>query len=154
MLYLHVVFQMASKVQHLFWDSSVYVTAIWTCISFSNVSLFSLQQSEFGEDICTVTFKALDVPPPTGPIWILGANFIARYYTEFDRGNNRIGFARAVWQTWVFYYPKILLLSHIHNILATWSVTLIADNQSYRFPCEKVVDFSILLKRVLVMGII
>uniref|UniRef100_A0A8C2DGT1 renin n=1 Tax=Cyprinus carpio TaxID=7962 RepID=A0A8C2DGT1_CYPCA len=52
--------------------------------------------SEFGEDICTVTFNALDVPPPTGPIWILGATFIARYYTEFDRGNNRIGFARAV----------------------------------------------------------
>uniref|UniRef100_A0A9J7X096 renin n=1 Tax=Cyprinus carpio carpio TaxID=630221 RepID=A0A9J7X096_CYPCA len=50
--------------------------------------------SEFGEDICTVTFKALDVPPPVGPIWILGANFIARYYTEFDRGNNRIGFAQ------------------------------------------------------------
>ncbi|XP_016335447.1 renin-like [Sinocyclocheilus anshuiensis] len=57
---------------------------------------YILWQSEFGEDICTVTFKALDVPPPTGPIWILGANFIARYYTEFDRRNNRIGFARAV----------------------------------------------------------
>nr|AAI62339.1 Renin [Danio rerio]AAI62351.1 Renin [Danio rerio]AAO41706.1 renin precursor [Danio rerio] len=57
---------------------------------------YILWQSEFGEDICTVTFKALDVPPPTGPVWILGANFIARYYTEFDRGNNRIGFARAV----------------------------------------------------------
>ncbi|KTG06658.1 hypothetical protein cypCar_00007535 [Cyprinus carpio] len=57
---------------------------------------YILWQSEFGEDICTVTFNALDVPPPTGPIWILGATFIARYYTEFDRGNNRIGFARAV----------------------------------------------------------
>ncbi|XP_016392408.1 renin-like [Sinocyclocheilus rhinocerous] len=57
---------------------------------------YILWESEFGEDICTVTFKALDVPPPTGPIWILGANFIARYYTEFDRGNNRIGFAQAI----------------------------------------------------------
>lgn len=69
--------------------------------------LFCLQQSEFGEDICTVTFKALDVPPPAGPIWILGANFIARYYTEFDRGNNRIGFARAVWETLGFLLSKI-----------------------------------------------
>lgn len=57
---------------------------------------YILWQSQFGEDICTVTFKGLDVPPPTGPIWILGANFIARYYTEFDRHNNRIGFAKAV----------------------------------------------------------
>ncbi|XP_076847668.1 renin isoform X2 [Brachyhypopomus gauderio] len=52
--------------------------------------------SQFGEDICTVTFRALDIPPPMGPVWILGANFIARYYTEFDRRNNRIGFAQAV----------------------------------------------------------
>ncbi|XP_062315133.1 renin [Osmerus eperlanus] len=57
---------------------------------------YILWQSPFGEDICTVTFKGLDVPPPTGPIWILGANFIARYYTEFDRHNDRIGFANAV----------------------------------------------------------
>ncbi|KAG9339723.1 hypothetical protein JZ751_023370, partial [Albula glossodonta] len=51
---------------------------------------YILWHSQFGEDICTVAFKGLDVPPPTGPIWILGANFIARYYTEFDRANNRI----------------------------------------------------------------
>ncbi|MEQ2237390.1 hypothetical protein ILYODFUR_022634 [Ilyodon furcidens] len=52
--------------------------------------------SQIEGDVCTVTFRGLDVPPPTGPIWILGANFIARYYTEFDRRNNRIGFATAV----------------------------------------------------------
>ncbi|XP_028849416.1 renin [Denticeps clupeoides] len=57
---------------------------------------YILLQSQFGEDICTVTFKSLDIPPPTGPVWILGANFIARYYTEFDRHHNRIGFAKAV----------------------------------------------------------
>ncbi|XP_062398185.1 renin [Sardina pilchardus] len=57
---------------------------------------YILWQSQYGVDTCTVTFKSLDVPPPTGPMWILGANFIARYYTEFDRHNNRIGFATAV----------------------------------------------------------
>ncbi|KAJ0036666.1 hypothetical protein NQD34_005343 [Periophthalmus magnuspinnatus] len=57
---------------------------------------YILWQSQMEGDVCTVTFRGLDVPPPTGPIWILGANFIARYYTEFDRRNNRIGFATAV----------------------------------------------------------
>ncbi|KPP66850.1 hypothetical protein Z043_114614 [Scleropages formosus] len=57
---------------------------------------YILWQSQFGEDICTVAFRELDVPPPLGPVWILGANFIARYYTEFDRRKNRIGFAKAV----------------------------------------------------------
>ncbi|KAM9751152.1 renin [Menidia menidia] len=57
---------------------------------------YILWQSQIEGDVCTVTFRGLDVPPPAGPIWILGANFIARYYTEFDRHNNRIGFATAV----------------------------------------------------------
>ncbi|XP_065817875.1 renin [Labrus bergylta] len=57
---------------------------------------YILWQTQIEGDVCTVTFRGLDVPPPAGPIWILGANFIARYYTEFDRRNNRIGFATAV----------------------------------------------------------
>ncbi|KAG7519477.1 renin-like [Solea senegalensis] len=57
---------------------------------------YILWQSQIEGDVCIVTFRGLDVPPPVGPIWILGANFIARYYTEFDRRNNRIGFATAV----------------------------------------------------------
>ncbi|KAM4571672.1 renin [Fundulus diaphanus] len=57
---------------------------------------YIIWQSQIEGDVCIVTFRGLDVPPPTGPIWILGANFIARYYTEFDRRNNRIGFATAV----------------------------------------------------------
>ncbi|XP_063274550.1 renin [Prinia subflava] len=56
---------------------------------------YVLRQSQFGEDVCVVAFSGLDIPPPAGPLWILGATFIGHYYTKFDRRHNRIGFATA-----------------------------------------------------------
>ncbi|KAM9613492.1 renin [Trichechus inunguis] len=48
------------------------------------------------DDLCTLAIHGLDVPPPTGPLWVLGASFIRKFYTEFDRRNHRIGFALAL----------------------------------------------------------
>ncbi|NXS37247.1 RENI protein, partial [Pomatostomus ruficeps] len=56
---------------------------------------YVLRQSQYGEDVCVVAFSGLDIPPPAGPLWILGATFIGHYYTKFDRRHNRIGFATA-----------------------------------------------------------
>jgi hypothetical protein len=47
--------------------------------------------TELGITICLSPFVAFD--GSYGYQWALGASFIARYYTEFDLGMNRIGFA-------------------------------------------------------------
>ncbi len=52
---------------------------------------YILKISNKGQTICISGFAEFDVP-----FWILGDIFIGVYYTEFDYGNRRIGFAEAV----------------------------------------------------------
>jgi len=61
--------------------------------------ILDLAPSEYVNNVrgtsCSVTLMALDVPPPRGPLFIFGIPFLQKYYTVYDHGNARVGFAVA-----------------------------------------------------------
>ncbi|XP_018348409.1 PREDICTED: lysosomal aspartic protease-like [Trachymyrmex septentrionalis] len=56
----------------------------------------TINDDDNGEDI-PVCYSAFEIAAQSefGMIWILGDSFLGRYYTEFDMGNDRVGFAPA-----------------------------------------------------------
>ncbi|KAF5196658.1 Aspartic proteinase, partial [Thalictrum thalictroides] len=57
---------------------------------------YILKTGEGALAVCISGFIAFDLPPPRGPIWILGDVFMGVYHTIFDYGNLQVGFAESI----------------------------------------------------------
>lgn len=51
------------------------------------------------KDSCIIQIMAMDVPPPKGPIVLLGDPFLRRFYTIYDRDSIKVGISLAMHTT-------------------------------------------------------
>lgn len=61
-----------------------------------NGKIYSLQLDQYVIDDngqCLLGITGIDIPPPAGPLWILGDVFMRAYYVKFDIAGKQVGIA-------------------------------------------------------------
>nr|CAX72306.1 cathepsin D (lysosomal aspartyl protease) [Schistosoma japonicum]CAX72314.1 cathepsin D (lysosomal aspartyl protease) [Schistosoma japonicum] len=66
---------------------------------------YIMKVSKLGSEICLTGFIGMDLPRKK--LWILGDVFIGKFYTIFDMGKNRVGFAKAVKPDSSYHHTKV-----------------------------------------------